>query len=239
MKSTRTSRQQHNRAIAVLGISFALILIMHALAEGFAFLGLFSLALGLIPVLAISQIKNWKYGLALGTFFGIVSLVTAVIKGKAGVPVWHNQLNPLVSVLPRAVVGVVCSLLAALATKICDKIDRVKPIEPDDISEDGVQKPSAAPTLSTGRKVGRVARDYVIHALITFTGVVLNAVGFLGMLLVFAKGETVPVGEANVAFNLTYVLEFVVGTNTLIEAIVFTAVVPAIVIALKKSRVLR
>ena len=242
MKTNHTKLHERNRTIATLGVSFALIVVLHALAEAFARWGLFSLALGIIPVLAISQVKNWKFGVILGAFFGVVSLLTAVIKGYAGVPVWHNVINPLVSVLPRAVVGLACSLLAALAGKILARVDRVKPIEPADLPQEGQEdgfEPVALPLSSTGRKVGRFTRDYLIHAVITFAGVVLNAVGFLGMLLVFAKGETVPVGEANVAFDLLYVLEFVVGTNTLIEAIVFTVVVPAIVSALKKSKLAR
>lgn len=240
MKTRRQKQHERNSSIAILGVSFALIVVMHALAEGFARLGLFSLALGIIPVLAVSQVKNWKYGVLLGGFFGIVSLLTAVIKGYAGVSVWHNVINPLVSVLPRAFVGFACALLGTLAAKIFARLDRDKPIEPADLPQDNQVDvlPEAQPKRHrhAGRAVGRLTRDYVVHALITFTGVVLNAVGFLGMLLVFARGETVPVGEANVAFDLIYVLEFVVGTNTLIEAIVFTAVVPAIVIALKKSR---
>ncbi|MBO4535415.1 MAG: ECF transporter S component [Clostridia bacterium] len=239
MKTRRQQQLQRNRTIAVLGVSFALIVVLHALAEGFARLGLFSLALGIIPVLAISQIKNWKYGLALGAFFGVVSLLTAVIKGYAGVSVWHNVINPLVSVLPRAFVGLVCSLLGTLAAKVFARLDRDKPLEPADLPEEG-EEPQPLPVRHTaGRKVGRFTRDYVVHAFIAFVGVVLNAVGFLGMLLLLARGETVPIGEEGVAFNLMYVLEFVVGTNTLIEAITFTVLVPAIVIALKKSKLMR
>ena len=242
-------------AIATLGVSLALIIALHALAEGFARLGLFSLALGIIPVLAISQIKNWRYGLILGTFFGVVSLLTAVIKGYAGVSVWHNVINPLVSVLPRAVVGVSCSLLSVLAYKIMDKV-RERNARKENVEEDTGNETIIAesneqtelndentgnafePNRISARKVGKWTVEYLIHAVITLVGVLLNAVGFLGMLLAFAYGETVPTGNG-ATFNLLYVLEFVVGTNTLIEAIVFTFLVPAIIQALKRAKVFR
>ena len=151
MKTRRQQQLQRNRTIAVLGVSFALIVVLHALAEGFARLGLFSLALGIIPVLAISQIKNWKYGIVLGAFFGVVSLLTAVIKGYAGVSVWHNVINPLVSVLPRAFVGLVCSLLGTLAAKVFARLDRDKPLEPADLPEEG-EEPQPLPVRhTTGR----------------------------------------------------------------------------------------
>lgn len=238
-------------AIATLGVSLALIVALHALAEGFAKLGLFSLALGIIPVLAISQLKDWRYGLILGTFFGIVSLLTAVIKGYAGVSVWHNVINPLVSVLPRAVVGLACSLLSVLAYKVLGIIEEKQArkiaeqaqtdLETDntDVDKDSKQdKEKAVNTRISARKAGKWTVEYLIHAVITFIGVILNAVGFLGMLLVFAQGETVPTGNG-ATFDLLYVLEFVVGTNTLIEAIVFTFLVPAIIQALKRAKVFR
>jgi len=241
-------------AIATLGVSLALIVALHALAEGFARLGLFSLALGIIPVLAISQLKDWRYGLILGTFFGIVSLLTAVIKGYAGVAVWHNVINPLVSVLPRAVVGLSCSLLSLLAYRIMRKVEAKRAAKAaaqatqpevaiaDDaeaITEQTEQPLEPTPVKRvSAQKVGRFTVEYLVHAGITFIGVILNAVGFLGMLLVFATGESVPNGDG-ATFNLLYVLEFVVGTNTLIEAIVFTVLVPAIIQALKRAKVFR
>lgn len=237
MKPTnRQKKHARNMAIASLGISFALIITLHALAEGFAHWGLFSLALGIIPVLAISQLKDWRYGLLLGTFFGIVSLLTALIKGYAGLPVWHNLLNPLVTVLPRAVVGVTCSLLASLAAYVTKRVEARKlrnetPIDPPDEEDDVVTETKGQ--NHTAKKVGKITVEYLINAAITLVGVVLNAVGFLGILLLLARGEQLNGAD----FNLMYVLQFVVGTNTLIEAIVFTVLVPAIIQALKRAKV--
>ena len=284
-RTNHQKKHERNVAVATLGISLALIVALHALAEGFAKLGLFSLALGIIPVLAVSQLKDWRYGLILGTFFGVVSLLTAVIKGYAGLPVWHNMLNPLITVLPRAVVGLACSLLSALAALVMKRIDArhaltvtEAPIAADGVADSEAQaeenalteqapqaeenavaaqateapattedavtsaetssifapdQPDPVPTRVSARKVGKITVEYLVHAVITFIGVILNAVGFLGMLLVFARGEQLNGAD----FNLLYVLEFVVGTNTLIEAIVFTVLVPAIVVALKRAKV--
>ena len=245
MKSTdRKSKHDRIVAIATLGVSLALIVALHALSKGVKF-GPFSLALGLIPVLAISQLKDWHYGLILGTFFGVVSLLSALIEGKAGVAVWHNQLNPLVSVLPRAIVGLACSLLSMLAYKIVAKIETKNAAkgevallavedEADTTAEQPVAKAPVTPNL-IARKVGKWTVEYLIHAVITLVGVLINTVGFLGMLILFARGETVN----GAAFNLLYVLEFVVGTNTLIEVLVFTFLVPAIILALKRAKVFR
>ena len=284
---TRSERnRKRNSTIAILGISMALIVVLHALAEGVARLGLFSLALGIIPVLVVSQMKDWRFGLILGGTFGLVSLLTAVIKGYAGVSVWHNVINPLVSVLPRMFVGLAASLLALAAGKVFTAIDRrhaqnaaaneadadvttddsgnteeeganvdtqdsvedsSATAERNEDEENPVQNATSTPSVAVqsspaqpgirARKLGRFTVEYLTHALITFICVILNAVGFLGMLLWLAAGETVPGGTAE--FTLMYVLEFVVGTNTLIEAIVFTVLVPAIIQALKRAKVFR
>ena len=48
-------------------------------------------------------IPNWKNCLAAGTIFGVMSLITSLMFG--GGATVYGMFNPLISVLPRAIVG--------------------------------------------------------------------------------------------------------------------------------------
>ena len=80
----------------------------------------FSFALGMIPVLVIAQLRGPKVGTISGLAFGLTSMAIAAIK-YAAVPVWQNVINPLISVLPRVIVGLVVSLVAGALNKVLDK----------------------------------------------------------------------------------------------------------------------
>lgn len=97
--------------IALIGMLCALIIVLQLFAELLRILGMpISLALGIIPVFTIAQTNGYKYGMLAGFIFGMVSLVIAVI-GTAANPMFAVVINPLVSVVPRILSGMVCGLI--------------------------------------------------------------------------------------------------------------------------------
>ena len=98
--------------IALIGIFSALVIVLQLLAELTRALGLpISIALGLIPVLTASMLRGVKTGAVVGGVFGLVSLVLAAILASS----MPNStavviVNPLVSFVPRVLVGVFTAL---------------------------------------------------------------------------------------------------------------------------------
>lgn len=108
-----------SRDIAYIGIFSALVVVLQAIAEITKILGLpMSLALGLIPVLVAGQLRGVKTGVIVGGVFGLTSLVLAVIY-VASLPNSYAQIiiNPLVSVFPRIMVGLVSALVYKAFTR--------------------------------------------------------------------------------------------------------------------------
>lgn len=108
-----------SRDIAYIGIFSALVVVLQAIAEITRILGLpMSIALGLIPVLVAGQLRGVKTGVIVGGVFGLTSLVLAVIY-VASLPNSYAQIiiNPLVSVFPRIMVGLVSALVYKAFTR--------------------------------------------------------------------------------------------------------------------------
>lgn len=93
------------------------MIVLQAIAEISRLLGLpMSLALGLIPVLVAAQLKGPKVGAAVGLVFGLTSMTLALI-AAASMPIARVTVNPLVSVVPRILVGVVCGGVYKLSAR--------------------------------------------------------------------------------------------------------------------------
>lgn len=199
--------KNRNKNIALLSITIALIIVLQALAEVIQLFGLqISLALGLIPVLVIAQLKGWKMGALAGLAFGLVSMTIALIR-YLGVPVFQNVINPLISVLPRVLVGIVAGTLAGLFSKIERKI-----------------KESPKPQT--------IVRKYFFSAIATLAGVLTNTIGFLGMFYLFSAGQSI----GNYTINITYIVGMIIAINTVVEAVSYVFIVPAIVEILKTNK---
>lgn len=106
-----------SKELAFIGIFAALVIVLQAIAEISRLLGLpMSLALGLIPVLVAAQLKGPKVGAAVGLVFGLTSMTLAII-AAASMPIARVTINPLVSVVPRILVGVVCGGVYKLSAR--------------------------------------------------------------------------------------------------------------------------
>lgn len=106
-----------SKELAFIGIFAALVIVLQAIAEISRLLGLpMSLALGLIPVLVAALLKGPKVGAAVGLVFGLTSMTLALI-AAASMPIARVTVNPLVSVVPRILVGVVCGGVYKLSAR--------------------------------------------------------------------------------------------------------------------------
>ena len=106
-----------SKELAFIGIFAALVIVLQAIAEISRLLGLpMSLALGLIPVLVAAQLKGMKIGAIVGLVFGLTSMTLAIIAASS-LPIAKVTINPLVSVLPRVLVGVVCGGVYKLVSR--------------------------------------------------------------------------------------------------------------------------
>lgn len=198
---------QRNRNITLIGITIALIIVLQSLAEVIQLFGLqISLALGLIPVLVVSQLKGWKFGAICGLAFGIVSMSIAAIR-YAAVPVFRNAINPLVSVMPRILVGMFSGALAEIFNNLSLKW-----------KEQG--------------KFKVLTRKYFLSAVATLAGVLTNTIGFLGMFFLFSSGQSI----GGYTVNIAYIFGMIVAVNTVVEAVSYVVIVPGITEALRTTK---
>jgi len=111
--------KKYNLADFVFGaILFAIIIVM-AFVPSVGYIpiipGVAYATLLHIPVLIGAIFLGWKWGLALGLTFGITSMIQAfIMMGPANAPF----TNPLVSVLPRALIGVLAPFMFKWLTKV-------------------------------------------------------------------------------------------------------------------------
>lgn len=234
-------KAKRNLDIAIVGISAALIIVLQALAEGLRVLGLpLSLALGLIPVLVVAQLRGWKIGAILGTIFGFTSFVIAIIQLSGIEGAERLAFNPLVTVLPRTLVGLVVGLLSALFGRIEAKKQKAnaekaveKTEETTDIAREnedvGTEKPATKKKSALGVWMGK----YLFAAIATLAGVLTNTIGFLSMFYAFGHGLDIGYG----AIDIKMILATVVAINTVIESVTYVFIVPLIVQALKKAKI--
>ncbi len=191
-----------------MATTVALIIVLQLFAELLRSLGMtMSFALGLIPVLVVSQTEGMKHGVFGGFVFGLVSLIMAVV-GANITPMFRVAINPLVSVFPRIMVGVVVSGIFWLLDKKLNKHRK---------------------NLTSNAVKRRTATNSAIS---TLCGVLTNTILFLGMFLAFAHGRTF--GETRI--DIRYILTVIVSLNTVIEIILFTIIVPVIVLAITNSK---
>ena len=207
--NNKTAKRSHRAAnVAILGITLALMIILQLFASLLQKLGMpMSLALGLIPVLVISQTHGIKHGTICGGLFGLFTLIFSAIYASA-IPIYSVTINPLVSVFPRIMVGVVASLAYGGFMRLASR-----------------KSSNLTPVKSRLRLFG-------ISAVSTVLGVLTNTVLYLAMFFAFAHGKTFD----NVVIDMKWVLTSIVALNTVIELALFTVVVPPIVYALTQSR---
>lgn len=112
--------KERNKNIAYLGISFALIIVLAYLPA----IATVKLALPLIIIIITSQLKGVKMGAITGLFYGLVSFFDAWVTSPSVLRFAFQ--NPLVSIVPRLLVGVFTALIYGAIRKACKKLDGAK-----------------------------------------------------------------------------------------------------------------
>jgi uncharacterized membrane protein len=73
-----------------------------------------------IPVLFAGLLFGWKGGLAYGTLFGVLSFIRALVNPAS--PIDSLFVNPLISVLPRIIFGLLVGIFLDLSQRISHKV---------------------------------------------------------------------------------------------------------------------
>ena len=103
------------KSLALLGMFVALMMLLDGMGFGFIMVGPIAITTMHIPVIIGALIGGRKYGIILGLAFGISSWIKAM-QGLSGV-FTVAFVNPLISILPRFLVGLVTALLGELLEK--------------------------------------------------------------------------------------------------------------------------
>jgi len=105
IKSKRTT---DTRNLARAGILCALIIVMTIVPyTGYIYYGLIEITTLHIVVAVGAVLLGWEYGAVLGLVWGVTCVLRALTN-----PLWAPFVNPLVSVVPRVIVGAVGGLVA-------------------------------------------------------------------------------------------------------------------------------
>ncbi|MGD9605484.1 MAG: ECF transporter S component [Bacilli bacterium] len=110
----RTERNEQIRKMVLAAILVAIIILMTFVPQlGYITIGLVPITIIHIPVIVGGILLGRKYGLILGLVFGLGSMTRSFMEYSLYAPF----TNPLLSVLPRAFVGLIASDIYTFFTK--------------------------------------------------------------------------------------------------------------------------
>lgn len=200
-----------SKDIAIAGLFVAIVAVMTFVPMlGMIPLVFLSVNIVLVPILVCAQTTNPLVSVIVSTFFGIFSMIRAYVNPAGAGVLYFAVQNPLVSVLPRAMIGIV----AHYSYKGLKKLFKG--------SED------AEPIRGYGRRLKKNSIPSVISAIL---GTATNTLLFLGMLVVIYNGDMLSTGTA---IGLPWAMG-IVATNFLPEVIVAAIMVPLIVTAVERA----
>lgn len=159
-----------------------------------------------IPVIIAGVIEGPLAGAIVGFIFGITSLVTNM--GTIMAPIF---INPLVSVLPRVLIGIIAAYTYRGARDVC-----------------------LGGTSKWAKGVGKFLNVNAVP-LAAAAGSATNTIGVLGMIYLVAAPQFVKAKGLAMA-NLLKVLLVTMSTNGVAEVIVAAILVTAVVKAVEKIR---
>lgn len=105
-------------SMTLLGLMSAIVIIMTIIPGiGFIPLGFVNVTIVHIPVIIIGIVKGPKLGAILGIIMGIASLMNALLRP---IPTSFLFMNPIISILPRMMIGI----LSGLSYKFLNQISK-------------------------------------------------------------------------------------------------------------------
>ena len=108
-------RNEKVKEMAIYSLFTAIIVILASTPLGFIRVGVVSVTIIPIFVIIMAFLLGVKGGLEGGVTFGIVSMIVAFTLGPTGLDALFR--NPLVSVLPRVIFGLVAGIIGDLLNK--------------------------------------------------------------------------------------------------------------------------
>ena len=201
-----------SKDVAIAGLFIEIVAVMTFVPMlGMIPLVFLSVNVVLVPILVCAQTTNPLVSVIVSTFFGLFSMIRAYVNPAGAGILYFAVQNPLVSVLPRAMIG----LVAHYSYRGLKKLFKNK-TEEDELS------------YGFGKRLKKNAIPSVISAIL---GTATNTLLFLGMLVLIYNGDVLSTGTA---IGLPWAMG-VVATNFLPEVIVAAITVPLIVSAVERA----
>ena len=210
-----------SKDIAISALFVAIVAIMTFVP----FLGMIPLVflsvnIVLVPIIVCAQSTNALVGAIVSTAFGIFSCLRAYVSPQmAGITYFAVQ-NPLVSVLPRLVIGLVAFYSYTFFKKILCK-NKNKDLE----------KVSEEDLFLRDSFLQRLKGNVLPSMISAFLGTLTNTVLFLGMLVLLYNGTPL---ETSSAISVEWAFA-IVATNFIPEAIAACLLVPPITTAIERA----
>ncbi len=240
---------QNKRLATIKNIT--LLSLMLALTIIFCFVpvqfGTITLALMILPTIILAQVADFKTSLSMGVMMGLVNYI-AWFTTKAASPVAPIFQNPLVCILPRILIAVVCyfTRFGLQRFSFYHNVKRICPYEymrncEYESTQSTTEKSDCSPSKDkidvvskrTRKNKGKqILTNQFIYALSAALGVVTNTLFVAIFTLIFFNGTSI---AQNTIVTVQYVLAWF-GVNFAVEVVSFSLLTPPIVLALKASR---
>lgn len=206
---------RNSRTIAINAILFALTIVLTVINSALPIPGVSIAFLMLLPVLIASQVERLSTAAFTGFVLGLSSLVCAFIFPNVMSPLFYN---PLVSVLPRILIGIVSWAVFRYTNIAIDKIAET------------VNKKKNKPQSKNAESLKRkgAARFPFVSAFSAMMGVITNTGIVLAMMWIFFNNKIVGEMVINAQFFTA-----LLSLNFVIEIAVCAVLVPPIVYAIK------
>lgn len=243
----QSKRLENIKNITLLALMLALTIIFCFVPVQF---GTITLALMILPTIILAQVASFKTSLAMGIMMGIVNYI-AWFTTKAASPVAPIFQNPLVCILPRILIAVVC-YFTRYGLQKCAFYARMKRAcnyeymrqtayesTVDSSLENASNKSAnsqnnAAKNHDSDKKEERrkILTNQFIYAFSAALGVVTNTLFVAIFTLLFFNGTSI---AQNTVVTVEYVLAWF-GVNFAVEVVSFLLITPPIVLALKAAK---
>lgn len=206
---------RNSRTIAINAILFAITIVLTVITSAVPIPGVSIAFLMLLPVLVAAQVERISTAAFTGFVLGLSSLVCAFIFPNVMSPLFYN---PLVSVLPRILIGIVSWTVFRYTNVAIDKI----------VDRKSKKKAYSTLTESIPLKRKGARRFTFVSAFSAMTGVITNTAFVLAMMWLFFRNKVVGEMVINAEFFTA-----LLSLNFVIEIAVCAVLVPPIVYAVK------
>ncbi len=242
----QSKRLENIKNITLLALMLALTIIFCFVPVQF---GTITLALMILPTIILAQVASFKTSLAMGIMMGLVNYI-AWFTTKAASPVAPIFQNPLVCILPRILIAVVC-YFTRYGLQKCAFYARMKrmcnyeymrqtayentPDSPLENTSKDIEKPqnNSVKNHDDKKKEGReILTNQFIYAFSAALGVVTNTLFVAIFTLLFFNGTSI---AQNTVVTVEYVLAWF-GVNFAVEVVSFSLITPPVVLALKAAK---